>query len=180
MSLWTLANINLQTAAEGDEYLSRKMLTVSRICERWQTSVCKRPQRGEHLSRNMLTFSRVYEHWQESICKRLQRCEHLSKNMLTFSRVFEDDIDFLRYCWTEFSFYMCFTMFSEALRTPRTHGDTIKGFRAQPPGKPVRMRIKTAAEVQTFVKKYVNFLTSFCTLAKFNLQTAAAVHTFVK
>ena len=40
---------------------------------------------------------------------------------------------------------MCFTMFSEALRTPQTDGqtdrDTIKGFRAQPPGKPVRMRI---------------------------------------
>ena len=43
----------------------------------------------------------------------------------------------------------------------RTDRDTIKGFRAQPPGKPVRMRIKTAAEVQTFVKKYVNFLISF-------------------
>ena len=35
-----------------------------------------------------------------------------------------------------------------------------RGFRAQPPGKPVRMRIKMAAEVQTFVKEYVNFLTS--------------------
>ena len=36
-------------------------------------------------------------------------------------------------------------MFSETLRTPRRHrrtdGRTIKGFRAQPPGKPVRMRI---------------------------------------
>ena len=38
--------------------------------------------------------------------------------------------------------------------------DTIKGFRAQPPGKPVRMRIKMAAEVQTFVKEYVDFLMS--------------------
>ena len=59
---------------------------------------------------------------------------------------------------------MCFTMFSETLRTPRRHrrtdGRTIKGFRAQPPGKPVRMRIKTAAEVQTFVEKYIDFLTS--------------------
>ena len=56
-------------------------------------------------------------------------------------------------------------MFSETLRTPRTdrrtETRTIKGFRAQPPGKPVRMRIKMAAEVQTFVKEYVDFLTSF-------------------
>ena len=55
-------------------------------------------------------------------------------------------------------------MFLETLRTPRkdghTDGQTIKGFRAQPPGKPVRMRIKMAAEVQTFVKEYVDFLTS--------------------
>ena len=51
-------------------------------------------------------------------------------------------------------------MFSEALRTPQTDARTIKGFRAQPPGKPVRMRIKMAAEVQTFVKEYVDFLTS--------------------
>ena len=51
-------------------------------------------------------------------------------------------------------------MFSEALRTPQTDTLTIKGFRAQPPGKPVRMRIKMAAEVQTFVKEYVDFLTS--------------------
>ena len=35
-----------------------------------------------------------------------------------------------------------------------------QGFRAQPPGKPVRMRIKMAADVQTFVKEYVDFLTS--------------------
>ena len=106
-------------------------------------------QRCTHLSKNMLTFSQVYEHWQETICKRPQRCKHLSKNMLTFSRVFEQVDDFLRYCWTKFSFYMCFTMFSEALRTPRTdrrtETRTIKGFRAQPPGKPVRMRIKSAA-----------------------------------
>ena len=100
--------------------------------------------------------------------------------MLTFSRVFEQVDDFLRYCWTKFSFYKCFTTFSEALRTPMTDGRTIKGFRAQPPGKPVRMRIKTAAEVQTFVKKYVNFLTSFWTLVRINLQTAAEVWTFVK
>ena len=56
---------------------------------------------------------------------------------------------------------MCFTTFSEALRTPaQTDRRTIKGFRAQLPGKPVRMRIQMAAEVQTFVKEYVDFLTS--------------------
>ena len=76
-------------------------------------------------------------------------------------------------------------MFSEALRTPwtdgrRTDAHTIKGFRAQPPGKPVRMRIKMAAEVQTFVKEYVDFLTSLWTLVRINLQTAAEVRTFVK
>ena len=100
--------------------------------------------------------------------------EKMSKN------VFEQVDDFLRYCWTKFSFYMCFSTFSEALRTPRTDRDTIKGFRAQPPGKPVRMRIKMAAEVQTFVKEYVDFLTSLWTLARNNLQTAAEVQTFVK
>ena len=62
----------------------------------------------------------------------------------------------------------------------QTDRDTIKGFWAQPPGKPVRMRIETAAEVQTFVKTYVNFLTSFWTLVRINLQTAAEVRTFVK
>ena len=100
--------------------------------------------------------------------------------MLTFSRVFEQVDDFLRYCWTKFSFYMCFTTFSEALRTPRTDRDSIKGFRAQPPGKPVRMRIKMAAEVQTFVKEYVDFLTSLWNLVRINLQTAAEVQTFVE
>ena len=141
-------------------------------------------QRCEHLSKEMFTFSRVYEHWQKTICKLPQRCEQLSKNMLTFSRVFEQVDDFLRYCWTKFLFYiyiyMCFTTFSEALRTPRTETCTIEGFRAQPPGKPVRMRMKTAAEVRTFVKKYVNFLTSLCTLVRINLQTATEVRTFVE
>ena len=47
---------------------------------------------------------------------------------------------------------------SQKRSVPR--GRTIKGFRAQPPGKPVRMRIQMAAEVQTFVKEYVDFLTS--------------------
>ena len=80
----------------------------------------------------------------------------------------------------DFSFYMCFTTFSEVLRTPMTDRRTIKGFRAQPPGKPVRMRIKMAAEVQTFVKEYVDFLTSLWTLVRINLQTAAEVRTFVQ
>ena len=80
----------------------------------------------------------------------------------------------------EFSFYMCFITFLETLRTRHTDRQTIKGFRAQPPGKPVRMRIKMAAEVQTFVKEYVDFLTSFWTLARIKLQTAAEVRTFVQ
>ena len=112
--------------------------------------------------------------------KQFANGEHLSKNALTFSRVFEQVDDFLRYCWTNFSLYMCFTMFSEALRTPQTDTRTIQGFRAQPPGEPVRMTIKMASEVQTFVKEFVDFLTSLWTLARNNLRTAAEVWTFVK
>ena len=35
----------------------------------------------------------------------------------------------------------CFCLFSKMLRAPRTRGQTIKGFRAQPPGKSVCIRI---------------------------------------
>ena len=41
-----------------------------------------------------------------------------------------------------FNLYMFFTMFSETLHTLRTHGQTIQGFWVQPPGKPIRIRIK--------------------------------------
>ena len=44
----------------------------------------------------------------------------------------------------------------------------------------VRINLQTAAEVQTCVKENVNFLTSLWTLARNNLQTAAEVWTFVK
>ena len=44
----------------------------------------------------------------------------------------------------------------------------------------VRINLQTAAEVRTFVEEYVNFLTSLWTLARINLQTAAEVRTFVK
>ena len=74
--------------------------------------------------------------------------------------------------------FICVLPRSQKRSVPRAR--TIKGFRAQPPGKPVRMRIKTAAEVRTYVKKYINFLTRFWTLVRINLQTAAEVRTFVK
>ena len=78
--------------------------------------------------------------------------------------------------------FICVLPRSQKRSAPRrqTDRDTIKGFRAQPPGKPVRMRIKMVAEVQTFVKEYVDFLTSLRTLARNNLQTAAEVRTIVK
>ena len=63
----------------------------------------------------------------------------------------------------ELSFrFRCVLPCSQKRSAPRggTDGRTIKGFRAQPPGKPVRMRIKMATEVQTFVKEYVDFLTN--------------------
>ena len=126
MSLWILANIDLQTAAEGR------------------------------------TFVKKY-------------------------------VDFLTSFWTGRRFsaillnqVFVLYVFYHVLRSApypadgQRHRDTIKGFRAQPPGKPVRMRIKMAAEVQTFVKEYVDFLTSLWTLVRINLQTAAEVRTFVQ
>ena len=107
------------------------------------------------MSKNMLTFSPVYEHWQESICKRLQRCEHLSKHMLAFSPVLNRSTFLCDTVEPSFRF-ICVLPCSQKRSVPRGRTDrlTIKGFRAQPPGKPVRMRIKTAAEVRTFVKTY--------------------------
>ena len=72
-----------------------------------------------------------------------------------------------------FVLYVFYHVLRNAPQTQRrtdvqTDRRTIKGFRAQPPGKPVGMRINTAAEVRTFVKKYVNFLTSFWTGRRFS------------
>ena len=99
----------------------------------------------------------------------------LSHEFLNRSTIFCDTVE------PSFRF-ICVLPRSQKCSVPRwrTDGRTIKGFRAQPPGKPVRMRIKMAAEVQTFVKEYVDFLMSLWRLVRINLQTAAEVRTFVQ
>ena len=100
------------------------------------------------------------------------------KNMSTVPRVFEHDIDFLRYRWTKFSFYTCFTTFSETFRTPQTDGQTIKGFRAQPPGKSVRIRIRinsltTEPSMSCHIKK-VQHEDAFKHISKYSLEREAS------